>query len=247
MNLELNIPAPLDQVIYRFPEPLIPGRLIRRRNRFVAEIRLEDGAAVEAHCPNSGTMKTCLEDDAPVYVSPAANPNRKTRYTWEMIYLNNGWIGVNTGIPNFLAAEAARLQTVDLFRGVTEVRREVTIHKGTRLDLVADKPSGPVYVEVKNVTMVYDGGLARFPDAVTSRGAKHLRELMDLKAQGFETAALFIVQRTDAVDFGPAEDIDPTYAELLRQADQAGVNIIVLEARVSPTEIHLTRPLPIAL
>ncbi|MCB2190952.1 MAG: DNA/RNA nuclease SfsA [Deltaproteobacteria bacterium] len=228
-----------------FDQPLVPGRLIKRYKRFLADVRLADGGKVTAHCPNSGSMLTCLEDDAPVYLSRASNPKRRTPYTWEMIYINNGWVGVNTMAPNFLAARAAEERALKVFAGARAVRREVKVNAHTRLDMVVERAKGPLYVEVKNVTMV-QGGVARFPDSVTTRGAKHFETLMQLKAQGADAAMLYVVQRGDAAYMGPATDIDPTYAKLFHQAREAGVELVAVRAEVNPIGIRLVRRLPLA-
>jgi len=234
----------LRRACLEFDPPLVPGRLIRRYKRFLADVRLPDGSRVTAHCPNSGSMLTCLEDDAPVYLSRAANPARRTPFTWEMIYINRGWVGVNTMAPNFLVARAAEERALAIFAGARAVRREVKVGPHTRLDMVVERAKGPLYVEVKNVTMVR-GGVARFPDSVTTRGAKHFETLMELKAQGADAAMLYVVQRGDAASMGPATDIDPTYAELFHRARAAGVALVAVRAEVGPTGIRLVRRLPL--
>ncbi|MBI4799809.1 MAG: DNA/RNA nuclease SfsA, partial [Desulfarculus sp.] len=163
----------LEGVRLDFDPPLLPGRLVRRFQRFLAEVDLEDGRRVLAHCPNSGSMLGCLEDGAPVYLSPSPAPGRRTAFTWEMIFIAGGWVGINTGLPNRLVALAAEMRALPPFSDAVAVRREVKISAHTRLDLLVQRASGPLYVEVKNVTLVRDGR-ALFPDAVTSRGAKHL-------------------------------------------------------------------------
>ena len=235
----------LPRVRYQFPRPLVPGRLVRRYKRFLADVLLEDGEQVTAHCPNSGSMLGCLADEAPVYLSPSDNPRRRTAYTWEMIQIGGGWVGINTLVPNRLVASAARLGVPPLFTGVEEVRTEVKVSDHSRLDLLVQRRDGPLYLEVKNVTLVQQGQ-ARFPDARTTRGARHLEELMRLAAQGAGAAMVYLVQRGDAGSFAPAEDIDPHYAELYHQARRSGVEILVWQAAVSPQGIHLSRRLPLA-
>lgn len=235
----------LKGVRHEFPRPLVPGRLVRRYKRFLADVRLEDGEVVTAHCPNSGSMLGCLADDAPVYLSPHDDPRRRTAYTWEMIQIGGGWVGINTLVPNRLVARAARLGLPPLFTGVREVRPEVKVSDHSRLDLLVQRQDGPLYLEVKNVTLVQQGQ-ARFPDARTTRGARHLEELMRLAAQGAGAAMVYLVQRGDAGSFAPADDIDPHYAELYHQARRSGVEILVWQATVSPQGIHLSRRLPLA-
>ena len=190
-------------------------------------------------------MLGCMAEDGPIYMSPSLNPKRRTPYTWEMSRINGGWVGINTGIPNILAARAAEQRALPMFAEALEVKREVKVSDHSRLDLMVELPQGPLYVEVKNVTLVRDGA-AHFPDAKTSRGAKHLEELMALKAQGARAAMFYLVQRTDGHCFGPAADIDPDYARLLAQAMERGVEVVVVRAKVAPQRIFLERTLPLA-
>jgi len=236
--------ASLSAVRHAFADPLTPGRLIRRYKRFLADVELNDGRQVTAHCPNSGSMLGCLEQGAPVFLSQNHDAKRRTAYTWQMIFINQGWVGINTLVPNRLVAQAARKQALPLFQGAREVRPEVKTSEHTRLDLLVEREQGPLYVEVKNVTLVADGA-AIFPDAKTTRGAKHLVELMNLKSQGAGAAAVFVVQRMDANCFAPAREIDPDYADLLVKARKRGVQVAAVQAKVSPREIHLLRELPL--
>lgn len=238
--------AKLEEISIPFEKPLVPATLIRRYKRFLADVTLADGSLATVHCPNSGSMLTSIQEGAPVFLSPAANPNRKTAYTWEMIRLQAGWVGVNTALPNALTALAAGKRALAIFKDVRSVQREVKIGPHTRIDLVAQTGSGPMYVEVKNVTLVRDGE-ARFPDSVTTRGAKHLSELAEYVRGGGAAAMVYVVQRPDGLDFGPARDIDPEYARLYDEARRAGVLITAVEARVSPEEVRLVREMPLAL
>ncbi len=211
----------------------------------MADIKLEDGTVVTAHCTNSGSMKTCIEDDAPVYLTPVNDPKRKTKFTWEMIYINNGWIGVNTSMPNLLAFEAVRDGAIKNLKGYTSVIREVKF-EDSRFDLFAENDNEKCFIEVKNVTMK-DGDYAAFPDAVTTRGRKHLNTLIEVKKQGIRAVMLYIIQRMDIEIFTPAKDIDPEYAETLMKAYKAGVEIIPVQAEVTPENIELIRELPFEL
>ena len=228
-----------------FDKKLIHGHLIKRYKRFLADVELDDGNIVTAHCTNSGSMKGCLEDGAEVYLSHAANPNRKTQYTWEMIKINGNWVGANTGVPNKLGFDALSNNTIYSLRGYTKIRREVKIGN-SRLDLFAENDSEKCFIEVKNVTMKV-GRFAHFPDAVTERGRKHLTELMEVRRQGMRAVMLFVIQRVDVEIFGPAWDIDPAYAETLLKAFENGVEIIPVMAKVSPEKIELGRVLPFDL
>lgn len=219
----------------KYPLPLIHGRLIKRYKRFLADIILDTGEVITAHCTNSGSMKSCLDEGAEVYLTPVTDPKRKTRFTWEMIKINDSWVGINTSVPNRLAFEFMKNNIIPGLEGYTEIKREVK-YNDSRLDIFAQKPGETCFVEVKNVTLK-EGGLALFPDAVTIRGQKHLQTLMELKEKGIRAVMLYVVQRMDVKAFAPAEEIDPKYAQLLRQAQSKGVEIIPIQVKVSPEEV----------
>lgn len=223
----------------RFKTELIPGKLLQRYKRFLADVELEDGSVVTAHCTNSGSMKTCLEEGAPVYLCPVNDPKRKTKFTWEMIFMNNGWIGINTMIPNKLAFDAVEDGSIEKLRGYSKVQREVKFGD-SRFDIFAENEHEKCFIEVKNVTMKV-GSFARFPDAKTTRGKKHLETLMEVKKQGMRAVMLYIIQRMDVEIFGPAWDIDPDYSETLVKAFKNGVEIIPMVAEVLPSEIKLLK------
>jgi sugar fermentation stimulation protein A len=228
-----------------FEKPLTHGRLIKRYKRFLADITLDNGDVVTAHCTNSGTMKSCLEDNAEVYLTPVNDPKRKTKFTWEMIKINNDWIGINTGNPNKLAYDAVLNGDIEKLKGYTEVKREVKF-EDSRFDVMAKNNSETCFIEVKNVTLK-EGKYARFPDAVTTRGKKHLETLMRVKEQGMRAVMLYIIQRSDVEIFAPAEAIDPDYAKTLNKAFKLGVEIIPIQAKVTPEKIELTKELPFEL
>ncbi len=225
-----------------FPEKLIHGRLIKRYKRFLADVLLDDNTEVTAHCTNSGTMKSCLEEGAEVYLTPVNDPKRKTKFTWEMIKINGSWVGINTGNPNKLAFDAVVAGTIPELAGYTFVKREVKFGD-SRFDVFAENETEKCFIEVKNVSLK-EGYYALFPDAVTSRGQKHLRTLMEVKAKGMRAVMLYIIQREDVEVFAPAKDIDPQYAQLLKQAVNAGVEVIPMQAKVTPHKIELVKKLP---
>lgn len=225
-----------------FPNPLISGKLIRRYKRFLADVELSNGETVIAHCTNSGSMKSCLEDGAPVFLSPVKNSKRKTRFTWEMIRINNGWVGINTSVPNKIAYSWIRENKIPGLMGYDEVRREVK-YDDSRIDIYASKEGEKCFTEVKNVTLK-EGDKALFPDAVTVRGQKHLKTLTNLKEKGFRAVMLYVVQRMDVDTFAPAKEIDPHYAELLKNAYKKGVEIIPMQVKVSPDKIDFHRIMP---
>lgn len=228
-----------------FPLPLVHGTLIKRYKRFLADVELDSGEIVTAHCTNSGSMKSCLEEGAPVYLSPVNDPNRKTKFTWEMIWINDGWVGINTSIPNLVAYEWVKAGIIPGLEGYTQVKREVKFGD-SRFDLFAENGNEQCFIEVKNVTLK-EGDWALFPDAQTTRGQKHLQTLMEVKAQGMRAVMLYIVQREDVKTFGPAWNIDPAYAKLLLEAHGKGVEIIPLQTLVEPEGVSIVGVMPYIL
>ncbi len=230
----------------QLPQPLIPGTLQRRYKRFLADIVLTNGETITAHCPNSGSLKGCDTPGNPVLISRSSNPKRKLPYTWELVQVNGVWVGINTIYPNRLVREAIENGTIVELQGYTTLRGEVPIGEHSRIDLLAERPGEQCWIEVKNVTLVEDG-VALFPDAVTTRGQKHLQELMTVKAQGARAVIFFVVQRADGRIFAPADNIDPEYGRLLRKAHRAGVEILPYLARVTPESITLSHRIPFQL
>ena len=227
--------------------PLIRGRLIKRYKRFLADVALDDGRTVTAHCPNSGRMTECCRPGQPVYLSCHDNPRRKLMYTWEIIEMPAGLVGVNTLIPNRLMAKALKNRCVPALKDYHEVTGEVRVNTRSRLDLMLSARGFPdCYVEIKNCTLVRSG-LAMFPDAPTDRGRKHLRELAALKKAGKRAIIFFLVQRSDATVFMPADDIDPAYGRQLRQVARAGVEIMAWDVVMDLTGIALGKSLPCRL
>lgn len=224
---------------------LVPGTLIQRYKRFLADVRLADGSLVTAHCTNTGSMKTCWEPGDRVLLEPAANPDRKLKFTWLACERGPGaWIGVDTGMPNRVVAEAARRDALPGLPGLRGVRTEVKYGaENSRIDVLAlDAEGRQVFIEVKNATLK-EGAWARFPDAVTERGTKHLRELQAMVREGHRAAIAFFVHRTDVSVFDAARDIDPVYAAELDRAAAAGVAVLPLAVRLvtSPGEGGLWR------
>lgn len=219
----------------RFEEPLRTGKFIKRYKRFFADVEI-DGKIVVAHVPNTGSLKTCLFDGAECVVAESTNPERKLKATLHFLKTPTSWVGVNTSLPNFLAYEAR----ATLWPGFTYAQREFKISKESRLDMVLapDEASftagrGLHHVEIKNVTFA-EGETAYFPDAVSTRGQKHLRDLMALKTAGHGAELLFVVQRQDCKYFAPAETIDPEYSRLLREARDAGVRVRAVVCAIDP-------------
>jgi sugar fermentation stimulation protein A len=228
-----------------FKQPLVHGILIKRYKRFLADIKLDDGSEVVAHCTNSGSMKSCLENGAEVYLTQVTDPKRRTKFTWEMIKINGDWVGINTGNPNKLAFEAISAGIIPELSGYTNVMREV-VFGDSRFDIFAENETEKCFVEVKNVTLK-EGNYALFPDAVTTRGQKHLKTLMEVKTRGMRAVMLYIVQRTDVEIFAPAKEIDPEYAKALKLAVVAGVEVIVIQVEVMPEGIYIKKKLPVEI
>ena len=229
----------------KFPNKLMEGKLIRRYKRFLADVMLQNGTVVVAHCTNSGSMKTCIEEGAPVFLSPAKDPKRKTKFTWEMIFINGNWIGINTMIPNKLAYDAIVVGDIKKLRGYTSVKREVSFDD-SRFDIYAENDTEKCFIEVKNVTMRVDN-FARFPDAVTIRGQKHLKTLIKVKKLGIRAVMLYVIQRVDVDFFGIADNIDPEYGKTLKHAIDNGVEVIAVQAKVTPEEISIIKELPLVI
>ena len=227
--------------------PLMGGILIKRYKRFLADVRLDDGSIVTAHCPNSGSMRGCCEPGRPVYLSQSDNPKRKLKYTWELMEMPQTLIGINTLIPNKLVTASIAHGLVPELSGYTGFRPEVKTSDHTRLDILLTREDGAdCYVEVKNCTLV-ENGVARFPDAVTTRGQKHLSELERLVGEGHRGVIFFLVQRMDANCFMPAADIDPVYAKALARVVRNGVEVIARSAVMTRELISMGEALPVIL
>ncbi|MBN1408232.1 MAG: DNA/RNA nuclease SfsA [Calditrichaceae bacterium] len=231
----------------KFEKPLIEGVLLKRYKRFLADIRLNNGQYITAHCPNSGSMKTCKEPGWKVLVSESDNIKRKLKYTWEMIYNGTCWIGINTQIPNKIAIEAIQNGVIPELSGYDKIQSEIKYGQNSRIDILLTGNKGTCYVEVKNVTLVEAEGYYQFPDAVTERGKKHLYELLEMVKKGHRAVMLFVVQRSDGTIFKPADHIDSEYARTLREVYRQGVEILIYQADVSPIEIKLNRAIIFSL
>lgn len=227
------------------------GSLIRRYKRFLADVALDSGEMVTAHCPNSGSMLSVNAPGSQVWLSPARNPARRLRYTWELIRIGDGLVGINTGRPNFLVAEAIAAGVIPELAGYHTTRREVRYGRNSRIDLLLEGEGlPPCYVEVKNVTLrrgVDRASPVEFPDCVTQRGTKHLREMTQAVRCGARAIMVFLAQRGDGDRFAVAEDIDPVYAAALETAVAAGVEAVCYRCRVSPDFISVRDRLPIAI
>lgn len=233
----------------RYRSALAPGRLLRRYKRFLADVEIEDGAQVTAHVPNSGTMKTCCEVGGRVLVSRAQNPARKLAWTLEQCFVGATRVMVNTHWPNRIVKEAIEAGRIPALGGYERVRAEVPYgSRGSRIDLVLegeDRP--PCWVEIKNATLLAEPGMVRFPDAVTTRGQKHLMELHDMAAQGHRAVIFYLASRSDARRVGPADAIDPTYGALLREVVASGVEAVAWGLEITDEGLVVGAELPVVL
>jgi sugar fermentation stimulation protein A len=232
----------------KFPRPLLEGKLLRRYQRFLAEVTTPRGM-VTAHCPNTGSMLGCAEPGSRVWLSPAENPARRLAWTWEIVEADGILVGIHTGRSNALVREAIGEGVIRELQGYREIQPEVGFGlERSRADfLLSGGRRKPCYVEVKNVTAAVSGGVALFPDAVSSRGTRHLREMMHAVQTGCRAVLVFCAQRGDVNEVRPADAIDPEYGATLRQALDAGVEAIAYRAEVSPGAIVLTRKVPVVI
>ncbi|GLQ07291.1 DNA/RNA nuclease SfsA [Sneathiella chinensis] len=231
-----------------FPSPLIRGTLIKRYKRFLSDIELADGTTVTAHCANSGSMMGLKEPGYGVWLSPANNPKRKLQYSWELVDTGTSLVGINTSLPNRIVTEAIRDGHVPELTGYETIRNEVKYGQNSRIDILLqdsanDRPDA--YVEVKNVTLKRRDGAAEFPDAVTARGTKHLKELSDMVAAGHRAVMFYLVQREDCQSFEIARDIDPAYGEAFDTARKSGVEVYVYDCQITPEYIRMRGPVPL--
>jgi len=229
----------------KFNSPLISGHLIKRYKRFLADVYLANGKNVTAHCPNTGSMLGCAEPGSRVFLSQHPQTTRKYLYTFEMVWVGETWAGINTSLTNRLVEEGIQTGKIRSLKGYPHLKREATV-LNSRIDFLLSNGKRHCYVEVKNVTLG-EKGVAYFPDAITERGTKHLRTLLNLKSQGHRSVICFVVQREDCKLFRPADGIDPVYGKTLRQVNKKGVEILVCGAKVGPKEIVINRTLPFEL
>ncbi len=231
----------------KFHAPLIPGTLVRRYKRFLADVLLEDGREVTAHCANPGAMIGLMEPGSDVWLSPATNQKRKLKYSWELLRVGEGLVGINTALPNAIVTEAIDGGKIPELAGYDSLRREVKYGRNSRIDILLEGGGKiPCYVEVKNVHLKRSKS-AEFPDSVTKRGAKHLVELGDMVEAGNRAVMFYLIQREDCDSFSIAADIDPEYDAGLKVAVSRGVEIFCYRCKLSTEEILLDRPIVAAL
>lgn len=229
-----------------FTEQLIPGTLVRRYKRFLADVILETGETITVYCPNTGSMQSCSAPGSQVLLSLSDNLKRKYRHTLEMVRSGKTWVGINTGLTNGIVADGFKDGKITEVGMVDSLKTEVKTSSHTRLDLLLTQGEQKIYVEIKNCSLVEDG-IAMFPDAVTERGTKHLLELADLVSRGHRGMIFYLVQRMDAESFRAAAHIDPLYAGTLQKVVGDGVEILAYRAKLGPEGIELDCPLPCSI
>ncbi|WP_299423762.1 DNA/RNA nuclease SfsA [uncultured Shimia sp.] len=232
----------------RFQTPLVPAVLLRRYKRFLADVRLEDGREVTAHCANPGSMMGLKDEGIKIWLEPNDDPKKKLKFGWRLVDHENGhFTGVDTSVPNRALKAALLAHEIPELATYETVRPEVKYGSNSRIDfLLSGEGRKDLYLEVKSVTLSREDGVAEFPDSVTARGTKHLEELMAMIDQGHEAMMLYLVQRTDAERVTLAPDIDPAYAETFQRARSAGVQVLAYGCDISPSQIQIGAPLPFA-
>lgn len=231
----------------RFQTPLLPGVLVRRYKRFLADIRLDDGREVTAHCANPGSMLGLAAPGTKVWVEPNDDPKKKLGFAWKLVEHESGaFTGVDTALPNRLLRAAFLAAEIPGFERYGTVLPEQKYGAGSRVDFLLRGEGLPdAYVEVKSVTLCRRPGYAEFPDSVTARGARHLAELADMARAGHRAVMLYLVQRTDAAEVGIAADIDPAYGRGFAAAREAGVEMMALGTNISPEGVSVSESLPL--
>lgn len=235
----------------KFAPPLLKVELITRYKRFLADVKMPDGCVMTVHCPNTGSMKNCVVEGSDCWISDSSNPKRKYRHTWEVATTPCGSLaGVNTGRANKLVLEGVENGVISELSGYLSIKPEQKYGtENSRIDLLLsehpDTGSQKCYVEVKSVTLAESGGRGYFPDSVSERGVKHLRELIAVVGDGQRAVLLFCVQHTGILTVSPADHIHPEYGEVLRRAISVGVEVYAYLAEVTDEEITLVRSLPV--
>lgn len=228
-----------------FPQPLTRGRLVQRYKRFFADVVLEDGREVTAHCPNPGAMLGLNTAGLPCWLSSSDDPKRKLAMTLELVEVDGGLVGINTLHPNRLVAEALAADRIPELAGYANCRREVRYGTNSRVDFLLTDPDRPqAWLEIKNVHLKRQPDLAEFPDCVAARSTKHLNELAAMAAAGDRAVALFVVQRTDCDRFAAAADCDPAFARTLLEVADGGVEVLVYGCEITPQAVRIAGRLP---
>ena len=224
----------------KFKDKLLQGTLIKRYKRFFVDIEYKN-KIITSHCPNSGSMMGLLNKGNKVWFSKADNPSRKLKYTLEMVEVNKQLVGVNTMLTNKIVLEALKQKKIEKLIKFFDIKTEVKFSNDTRFDFLISNNIKKCFLEVKNVTLVRKNGIAEFPDAVTSRGKKHLKELIIANKKGYQSYMIYVVQREDCKLFKIAEDIDKEYKTTLDEAIKNRVNILCYDCKLSSEEIRINK------
>ena len=228
-----------------FPSPLLSARLLRRYKRFFADVVLEDGTALTAHCPNPGAMLGLNAPGLACWISRSDDPKRKLAYTLELVEADGGLVGINTLHPNRLVAEALAADAIPELAGYATHRREVRYGANSRVDfLLTGEGRTPCWLEIKNCHLRRSGTLAEFPDCVAARSLKHLRELTAMVEAGDRAVMLFVIQRTDCDAFAACAELDPAYAKGLTETAARGVEVLAYACEISPQAVRIAAPIP---
>ena len=229
-----------------FQKTLISGEFIKRYKRFFVDVKIGNNI-VTAHCPNTGSMLGLLNKGNKVWLSKSDNPKRKLKYTLQIIEDKKSKIGINTHLTNKIVFDALKKRLIKNFSNLKEIKQEVKFGENTRFDFLVTNENKKTFIEVKNVTLSRKKGLAEFPDAVTSRGLKHINELLKANKKGFEIYLFYVIQRDDCMKFDLAKDIDPDYCELLLKAVKKNLNILCYDCKFSTKGIRLNRKIKLNL
>ena len=229
-----------------FNKKLISGEFIKRYKRFFVDVRIGD-LTVTAHCPNTGSMMGLLKRGNKVWLSKADNPKRKLKYTLQVIEDHNSKVGINTHLTNKIVLDALKKKNIKIFKDLIEIQQEIKFNDNTRFDFLLIEKIKKTFIEVKNVTLSRKKGLAEFPDAITSRGLKHIKELLNARRKGYETYLLYLIQRDDCNKFKLARDIDPEYSKLLKKAVKKKLKILCYDCKFSSKGIKLNRKIQVLI
>ena len=230
----------------KFNETLIAGEFIKRYKRFFVDVKI-DNEEVVAHCPNTGSMMGLMKKGNNVWLSKSNNPKRKLKYTLQIIEDQKTKVGINTHLTNRIVFDALSKRKIKNFKNLDKIQQEVKFGKNTRFDFLITEKDKKTFIEVKNVTLSRQNAIAEFPDAITSRGLKHIQELLKAKKKGFEIYLFFVIQRNDCSKFKLAKDIDPEYWELLLKAVKKNLKILCYDCKFSAKGIKLNREIQLKI
>ena len=223
-----------------FKETLISGVLVKRYKRFLTDVNI-DNKIVTAHCPNTGSMMGLLQKGNRVWLSKSDNPNRKLKYTLQIIEDKKSKVGINTHLTNRIVFDALKSGNIKIFKNLDSIKPEIKFGENTRFDFLVTKKRKKFFIEVKNVTLSREKGIAEFPDAVTTRGLKHIRKLLEASKKGYQIFIFYVIQRDDCNKFKLAKDIDPQYCELLKKAAKKKLKILCFDCKFITKGIKLNR------